>query len=91
MIKKHIKFLLDKSSDGCTGVPDFNFTSCCKKHDFYYRNGNKSKIASDFELAKCIWNKGHSGLSLLYFAGTALLGWQHYNWKKRRNYKKSLK
>lgn len=84
----HAKFVWDKSTDGCSFVPDFNFFECCKEHDIDYRNGRRPKLVADFKLGCCIAKKGHPGLGVLYFTGTAVLGWFAYRWDRRRQYKR---
>lgn len=60
MGKRLPKNLTDNNNDGCTIVPDFNFTSCCVEHDFYYGNhhdyeGNPiSRSEADKRLKECI-------------------------------------
>jgi len=73
------------TSDGCTGVPDFNFKQCCEKHDFYYRNiTNVTRIQADRKLRDCIKEKWKLPvLPWVYFLGVRLVGW----WAWRKKYK----
>lgn len=75
-------------SDGCTGVPDFDFRSCCEQHDAYYHDGSVSRATADFKMFTCINNKGKGGnfltrlkytaIALYYWAGVRIFGGSYY-------------
>lgn len=43
----------DFQSDGCTGIPDFNFGACCVKHDYDAYMGVPDNVA-DTDLFVCV-------------------------------------
>lgn len=78
-------------SDGCTGVPDFEFTECCVYHDIAYDNG-MSRFKADLDLFLCmrntlITNNKNKGLKRLlpyvFFIGVRIFGKNHF--KKNKN------
>lgn len=71
------------TSDGCSGVPDFNFRVCCEKHDYYYRNiTNVTRLVADKRLRECIRRKWKYPLMpWIYYFGVRLFGW--WAWRKK--------
>lgn len=88
-LAKHGKNAFDLSTDGCSAAPDFNFSDCCKEHDFAYRNGTQSRYAADWDLAKCIWHKGHPDIAIIYYLVVRAVGFLSYNYAKRKQFTKS--
>jgi hypothetical protein len=79
------------SSDGCTGVPDFDFRKCCEAHDRHYAaDSTLSRAEADRRLRLCIQAKGrrkrggllfYQPVSWLYWIGVRALGKSHYEGK----------
>ncbi len=88
-LARHAKAAYDWSSDGCTGVPDFDIRDCCEAHDFAYRNGTKSRAQADRDLRRCIASHGWLLLPWIYWLGVRLFGRAHYNWRARRAMQRS--
>jgi hypothetical protein len=69
-------------SDGCTGVPDFDFGSdCCAEHDLNYQVGDISRAEADKLMRQCIQAKGYILLPWVYWAGVRLFAgpiWRRY-------------
>lgn len=63
-------------SDGCSGVPDFDFRGCCVSHDICYAAGGSAedRLRCDFELHDCIADAGHPILAMIYFGGVRAFG-----------------
>jgi len=63
-------------SDGCSGVPDFDFRGCCVSHDFCYETGGtaQDRLRCDIQLHDCIANRGYPVLAIIYFAGVRAFG-----------------
>ncbi|MGE4069577.1 MAG: hypothetical protein AB7E72_00200 [Lysobacterales bacterium] len=63
-------------TDGCTLVPDFNFSTCCEAHDRAYWQGGScaERRQADQDLAQCIRAAGHPGLAPWYGAGVRIGG-----------------
>lgn len=63
-------------TDGCTLVPDFNFSACCDAHDRHYWQGGScaERRQADRELVQCIRQAGHPHLAPLYGIGVRLGG-----------------
>jgi hypothetical protein len=63
-------------TDGCTGVPDFNFRSCCVTHDRVYWQGGacRDRLAADIRLRSCIQDHGHPHVAELYFLAVRVGG-----------------
>jgi len=79
-----LKDRLDLTSDGCSNAPDFNFTKCCKEHDYYYRNPVEltgvSRAEADRRLRRCI--RSHWGgpvMPWIYWGAVRLFGWIPWN------------
>jgi len=98
MIKELKKELLEDTkivkkvvSDGCTGVPEFNLSPCCDKHDDdYKKDSGVGRFRSDWNLLKCGWNKANCynewykriGTRIIatgFYAGVSVFGWFFYN------------
>ena len=78
----------DRSTDGCTAVPDFDLLPCCAEHDFYWRNPvGVGFCESNLLLALCIVQRGpewwRPWIAIIYCAGVTLLGWPVY-WRRKR-------
>lgn len=80
------------ASDGCTGVPDFMFTSCCFWHDLAYDSPShpETRLQADNKFFGCMKSKlieehKNSGwmwcLPYAYWLGVRVLGFGRY---KRR-------
>lgn len=71
---------MEYRTNGCTGVPDFDWKDCCDQHDRDYQDGGGwfAKFRADWRLAKCIGCKRRAVGSLLrraaYAVGHVLLG-----------------
>jgi hypothetical protein len=67
---------VESHSDGCTAVPDFDFRSCCERHDRCYASGGTAsdRRRCDVELRECIQAAGHPLLAQLYYAGVRAFG-----------------
>lgn len=91
MKKSFTKIAKKVWQDNCSGVPEFNMSSCCKKHDEDYTL--TSKWRADWNLLLCgykkaatyTWNRTEIGYKLftytiatIYFTGVSLFGWIHY-------------
>ena len=75
--------LKKRYSNGCTGVPDFNFSSCCDDHDIGYTFKDKSRLYYDWQLFKCVRKKRNSAIIATgYFLGVRALGF--YWWRKAK-------
>jgi len=65
-------------TNGCTGVPDFDYKKCCDEHDLCYsRTPLGFRWGCDLEIARCIAAKGgpeHWILGVLYGLGVLVLG-----------------
>ena len=72
-------------SDGCTLAPDFNFSTCCFRHDRdYWCGGTKAqRVEADRALRACIQSAGHPWLDFWYYWGTRLGGvaWLPTPWR----------
>lgn len=68
-------------SDGCTGAPGLNFTSCCFEHDYYYTTHAVSRREADKRLRQCIARKRWRLLPVLYWLGVRIFG--RKAWKKK--------
>lgn len=85
------------TTDGCSVVPDFNFTSCCVAHDLaYWQGGTKDKRdIADKDLKICIEQKSNPLMATLFYWGVRLGGHPNrltsyrwgYGWKYPRGYK----
>jgi len=55
-------------SDGCTLVPDLNFTHCCESHDRAYWQGGScaARRQADLKLGVCIRDAGWPNLGPIY-------------------------
>lgn len=62
--------------DGCSMAPDFNFASCCDRHDVrYWRGGSVGERAqADKTFGECIAAKDHPVLARLYHLGVRVGG-----------------
>jgi hypothetical protein len=69
-------------TNGCTGVPDFNFRSCCDAHDICYCMGGneEARVTCDDALADCIGQHSHPWLAELYYLGVLALGRTFFNY-----------
>lgn len=65
-------------TNGCSGVPNFDFKLCCDEHDLCYaRTPLGLRWGCDLELARCIAARGgpeHWALAAFYGAGVLVLG-----------------
>lgn len=79
-LKDKLKCFKNIASDGCTGVPDFNFRSCCEEHDMHYRlNTGLTRKEADILMRKCIQKKwGGFFLPWIYYFGVRLIGWRFF-------------
>ena len=68
--------------DGCTSSPDFNFVSCCNKHDYDYQDLTISRARADKRLRKCMQRKGWIFLPWFYWAMVRVFGGNHYKRKQ---------
>lgn len=70
-------------TNGCTGVPDFNFEECCNEHDrCYCRGGTEAdRLECDEQLYECIKSMGHPVLAWIYYLGVRALGGPHFNYE----------
>lgn len=71
--------------DYCTGWPDDidgrDFSICCEKHDeAYAKGGFFKKFKSDFELARCVWNKADGNNYVRWNAVKMYLGVSTFGW-----------
>jgi len=82
-MKRIIRDIKEFNSDGCTGVPDFNFRDCCEQHDRDYL-GRVSRKQADIMLRQCIASKGYRVLPWIYYIGVRLFGGPHYKQRKLR-------
>jgi len=72
--------------DGCTGVPDFRFKTCCDLHDYDYQDLTKSKWKADSDFLVCMWKRKtivDKVLAPVYYTGVTLFGW--FYWKRKQN------
>ena len=62
--------------DGCTLVPDFNFSRCCDNHDIrYWAGGSASdRKAADIKFRNCIRRADHRILAEIYYYGVRVAG-----------------
>lgn len=72
------------NSDGCTGVPDFNFRKCCERHDRDYSHASSlTRRQADLGLKACISQYTLTPIiPTVYYVGVRLFGWIFY--KKKR-------
>lgn len=69
-------------SDGCTLSPDFNFTECCEKHDYFYKRPKKiSRWKADKLLFRCIRGKFGWIMAGMYWVPVRCVGWMM--WQKK--------
>lgn len=68
-----------RQPDGCSMVPDFDFTNCCEAHDAIYWEGGTeaARLEADQAFEKCVINKGHSVIGPLYYTGVRVFGTPH--------------
>ncbi len=82
------KAVVKYTTDGCSGVPDFNFRDCCVQHDYDYaehhRESEANRTELDAKLRLCIGCRGHKVLAWMYWAGVRSFGWISYWVKERR-------
>lgn len=80
------------NSDGCTGVPDFNFKGCCVIHDVLYEKGGNAiqrKIA-DLRMLDCMKRRKsflkirYKLIPYLYYYGVRLLSSKWFNWTTQK-------
>ena len=82
------------TTDGCSKAPDFNFSECCKVHDYYYWKGgsSKEKKKADQLLGQCIKNATYDIIGTAYEKTVRVFGlpfWRTsyrwgYGWKYYR-------
>lgn len=78
------KAMIEKYANGCTGVPDFNFTNCCNDHDVGYTVKDHWRIYYDWQLFKCVRAKRNSVIIASgYFIGVRALGF-YWWWKAKK-------
>lgn len=85
-------------ADGCSVAPDFNFTSCCNRHDARYWLGGSAdeRVLADQEFSQCVAAKEHPVLAKLYYLGVRVGGtpylptpWRWgFGWRYPRGYGK---
>lgn len=91
--KKVKAFVAAGLSDGCTGVPDFNVSTCCDTHDFDYYDLSKSKWKADYDFLKCMLTKAKkkgftvrgaktAAIGLFYYSGVTVAGWLFWKGKQ---------
>lgn len=70
--------------NGCSSSPDFDFGSCCNRHDFDYQDLTKSRKQADNDLFKCMTRKSWKGklLAPLYWLAVRVAGGSHYQRKQ---------
>lgn len=70
------------TTNGCTGVPDFDFKDCCDQHDICYCIGGNAddRRLCDLALKECIRARGHPFLARLYYAGVRAFGSAFFNY-----------
>lgn len=82
------KTVVKYTTDGCSGVPDFNFRDCCVQHDYDYaehhRESEGKRLELDKKLRLCIGCRGHKVLAWIYWVGVRAFGWISYWVKERR-------
>lgn len=85
-MKRFYKKVIKGDTDGCTGVPDFNFGKCCDMHDVYYGigGGEKERIIADRILRYCIRAHGHKKLAWGYWVGVRFFGVFHFDYRWRK-------
>lgn len=70
------------TSDGCSAFPDGTFKqkelwlSCCVSHDYAYWKGGtyQQRLASDYELKRCVERVGEPKIAALMLAGVRVGG-----------------
>jgi hypothetical protein len=85
-LARHFRRALDLTNDGCSGVPDFDFRSCCDQHDFFYRNGIVCRAEADRVLRECIASHGWVLLPWVYWFGVRVAGWRFFRWDRRADW-----
>lgn len=84
------------TTDGCSVVPDFSFTSCCVEHDVdYWKGGTKQeRKESDKRLRACVKEKSNGLTGSMFYWGVRVGGTPYmatsyrwgYGWKFLRPY-----
>lgn len=85
------------TTDGCSVVPDLNFTDCCVFHDIaYWKGGTKEqRKAADEDLAACVAKKSNKLIGSMFYWGVKLGGGPNlltsfrwgYGWKHNMGYR----
>lgn len=71
-------------SDGCTCVPEGNWTECCESHDEAYRSGGWmiKRFIADCKLCRCIGKNGNWFAAIIYFVGVRVFGMWSFRYGK---------
>lgn len=75
--------LFNKKKNYCSGVPDFEFGDCCRKHDEAYAKGGNSqdRKEADRYFKECMRQIGRDKWAVkIYYRAVRLIGWLPMFW-----------